>query len=65
MSNLETIHEETKEAKAAYEAAYEAYLKAEPGRDLTIKQGQMHFYRTKFREVLERFFDEYEKSGVL
>lgn len=53
------------EAKRAYEAAHHEYVLASPGRDLTLKQGKMHACRVAFRVALERFFDEYEKSGVL
>ena len=65
MSDLEKAAHAAKEAKEAYELAHQEYLKAAPGRDLTIKQGHMHECRVLFRDALESFFTEYEKSGVL
>lgn len=65
MRNLEEVAQDTHTAKVAYQEAYDAYIKALPGRDLTIKQGHMHTCKQVFITALQNFFDEYEKSGVL
>lgn len=65
MTSLEKAAEAASSAKAEYEDAHKQYLKATPGRDLTIKQGEMQRLRLAFRAALEHFFDEYEKSKLL
>lgn len=65
MSSLDKAEAEAKAAKETYKQAYADYLVAEPGRDLTVKQGHMHTCRVAFLAALMNFFDEYENSGVL
>lgn len=62
---LRELHAEAKAADAEYQEAYAAYLHAEPGRDLTIKQGLMQRLRARYNLAVHAFFEEYEKSGIL
>lgn len=56
------------EARAAYIVAYEAYLKAAPGRELTIKQGEMQAARRIYQgaacAVFDLMIDETEGGGL-
>lgn len=63
--NLDDLRTLASEAKAEFQEAYAAYLKAQPGRDLTIKQGRMHQCRLLYTAAVHNFFDEYEKSHLL
>lgn len=65
MNEFNQALEVASKAEAEYKAAHAEYIKAQPGRDLTVKQGIMHKCRLAYHAALERFFDEYERSKLL